>query len=252
MHIWMNGWMNGWLSQTMSLVLCLQMHWKVLEDRSLHLKSSASNQYFLTDFSYFIFMYLFVFGWAGPPLQHADFLSLLHPGLLWFQCTASRLTSSVAAHRLSCPPACVILIPRPGIKPESSCTGGQILNHWTTREVPHVSYFKGWYQKYLQRFISWFFFFLPAYWPAGKKRRRDVFSPHLVDNSSEAQKGETAWQMRRMEMHLLTFPSSSPGPTLLAPSRAQCFLTVDFPSCQGVCHSLVDSLLPGALWISGS
>ena len=32
-------------------------------------------------------------------------------------------------------------LPRPGIEPGSSCTGRQILSHWTAREIPILSLF---------------------------------------------------------------------------------------------------------------
>ena len=45
------------------------------------------------------------------------------------------------AHKLSCPAACGILVPQPRIEPTSPCAGRQILNHRTTREVPHEPLF---------------------------------------------------------------------------------------------------------------
>ena len=48
--------------------------------------------------------------------------------------------SVVAARGLSCAAACWILVSRPGIEPMSPCTERQILNHWTTREVPSQSW----------------------------------------------------------------------------------------------------------------
>ena len=48
----------------------------------------------------------------------------------------------VAACRLSCPAACGILVPRPGIRTCVPCIGRWILNHWTTREVPTNISFK--------------------------------------------------------------------------------------------------------------
>ena len=36
--------------------------------------------------------------------------------------------------------ACGILVPRPGIKPAPSCIGSASLNHWTTGEVPKISF----------------------------------------------------------------------------------------------------------------
>ena len=46
---------------------------------------------------------------------------------------AACMGSVVAAHQLTCPEACRIL-PNQGLSPVP-CTGRQILNHWTTREV---------------------------------------------------------------------------------------------------------------------
>ena len=48
--------------------------------------------------------------------------------------------SSVEARGLSCPLACAIIVPQPGIEPVSRVLEGrflQILNHWTTKEVPN-------------------------------------------------------------------------------------------------------------------
>ena len=42
---------------------------------------------------------------------------------------------SVVARGVSCPMACGILVPRPGIE-LTSRIARQIPNHWTTREVP--------------------------------------------------------------------------------------------------------------------
>ena len=39
---------------------------------------------------------------------------------------------------LLCHIACRLLVPRPGIKPMPSAVEVRSLNHWTTREVPHV------------------------------------------------------------------------------------------------------------------
>ena len=51
---------------------------------------------------------------------------------------ASGVRASVAgAHGPSCSAACGMRhLPRPGIKPVAPETGGRILNHWTTGEVP--------------------------------------------------------------------------------------------------------------------
>ena len=40
-----------------------------------------------------------------------------------------------AAHGLSCPLACGILVPQPGIEPVSSAVEVPSPNHWTTREL---------------------------------------------------------------------------------------------------------------------
>ena len=42
---------------------------------------------------------------------------------------------------LAIPGTCRILVPWPGIEPESPVLGAQSLNHWTTRKVPHVFLF---------------------------------------------------------------------------------------------------------------
>ena len=44
--------------------------------------------------------------------------------------------SVVVAYSLSCPVACRILVPRPGIEPMPPALEVWILNHWITREVP--------------------------------------------------------------------------------------------------------------------
>ena len=51
--------------------------------------------------------------------------------------------SLVVVRRLSsCPGACGILVPRPGIESASpALEGGWILYHWTTREVPKIIFF---------------------------------------------------------------------------------------------------------------
>ena len=41
---------------------------------------------------------------------------------------------------LSCPAACRILVPLPGIKPTSPCIGRQILNHWEVKRGKFLSY----------------------------------------------------------------------------------------------------------------
>ena len=42
---------------------------------------------------------------------------------------------------LSCPLACGILVPQPGVEPQVPCIGRQVLNPWTTREVPVFLFF---------------------------------------------------------------------------------------------------------------
>ena len=44
---------------------------------------------------------------------------------------------SLVARGLICPVVCGILVPWSGIDPRSPRIGRQILNHWTTREVPN-------------------------------------------------------------------------------------------------------------------
>ena len=66
---------------------------------------------FLKKFIYFLYYYLFLFGYIGTLLQLRGF-------------------SLVVACRLSCSGACGILVPRPGIKPESPALEGRF---FTTR-----------------------------------------------------------------------------------------------------------------------
>ena len=47
--------------------------------------------------------------------------------------------SVVVAHGLSCPTACGILVPWPGVKLASSALEGEFLTIWATRNVPHIS-----------------------------------------------------------------------------------------------------------------
>ena len=46
------------------------------------------------------------------------------------------MTLAIVAHWLSCPKSHGLLVPQPGIKLASPAFERQILNHWTTREVP--------------------------------------------------------------------------------------------------------------------
>ena len=57
-----------------------------------------------------------------------------------FVCTGSSLclTGSLVQNDFSFPAARGILVPQPGIKPAFPAIGKQILNHWTTKEVPRV------------------------------------------------------------------------------------------------------------------
>ena len=56
--------------------------------------------------------------------------------LIWLCWVLGAVADSVvAAHWLSCLAAYGILVPLPGIKTHIPCTGRQILNHWSTREV---------------------------------------------------------------------------------------------------------------------
>ena len=50
--------------------------------------------------------------------------------------SCSALASLVAACGLSCPGACGISVPWTRDQTQVPCTGRQIFNHWTTREVP--------------------------------------------------------------------------------------------------------------------
>ena len=56
---------------------------------------------------------------------HGLFLVVVHGGF-----------SLVVALRFNCPVACEILVPQSGMEQAFPCMGRQILNHWTTREVP--------------------------------------------------------------------------------------------------------------------
>ena len=46
--------------------------------------------------------------------------------------------SVVGVCRLSCSMAGGVLVPGPGIEPVSPCIARQILNHWTTKDVPSL------------------------------------------------------------------------------------------------------------------
>ena len=48
----------------------------------------------------------------------------------------------ITVHRLSCPHSMRDPRSRPGIEPTSPCIARQILNHWTTQEVPYSYCFK--------------------------------------------------------------------------------------------------------------
>ena len=63
---------------------------------------------------------------------------------LW---TPEHLGSVVAAHELSGPLACRILVPRPGIKPTSSALEGRFLTTGPPRNPSHGSYIPS--QRYL-------------------------------------------------------------------------------------------------------
>ena len=63
----------------------------------------------------------------GFTAMHRSF-SVMECELLWLWGAGS----AVAVHGLSCPAACRIFAPQPGIKP---CIGRWILNHWTSRDV---------------------------------------------------------------------------------------------------------------------
>ena len=65
--------------------------------------------------------------------------------------------SLVALHRLSCPVACGILVPHPGIDTPIPCIGKQILNHWASREVPTSLLRRGWTPKanLRKKYMAW-------------------------------------------------------------------------------------------------
>ena len=58
------------------------------------------------------------------------------------------VSSAVVASGLSCPTACGILLPGPGIEPVPPALQGEFFTTWTTREVPRWG-FKSWVLKIL-------------------------------------------------------------------------------------------------------
>ena len=75
-----------------------------------------------------------------PFLEHFKDIYLFYFCLCQAIVAARRIF--VAVLSLSCPVTHRILVPRPGIEPESPALEGEwILNHWTTREVPRVLFF---------------------------------------------------------------------------------------------------------------
>ena len=54
-------------------------------------------------------------------------------------CGLQSTGSVVVAHRLTCPAACGILVPPPGMEPASSALQGGFL-HWTSREIPRLDF----------------------------------------------------------------------------------------------------------------
>lgn len=58
----------------------------------------------------------------------SSFYLFIFLAVLGLHCSASL----VVTHRLSCPVACGVLIPRPGMEPRPTALGTQSLNHWIT------------------------------------------------------------------------------------------------------------------------
>ena len=82
------------------------------------------------------FMYLFIFGCAGSQPRysgslfwHAGFSRVVAPGLqsAWILQLWREGFSLVVVHRLSCPMACGILVPQPGIESVSPALAGGFL-----------------------------------------------------------------------------------------------------------------------------
>ena len=74
--------------------------------------------------------------WVSSSLQGTGF-SLWWLLLLWSTCCRGARTSVLVVHGLSYPTQ---NLPEPGNWTCVSCTGRQILNHWTTREVPNGTF----------------------------------------------------------------------------------------------------------------
>ena len=83
---------------------------------------------------FYFFFNIYLFGCVGSQLQHAG--SSLHHGGSFIvmhglsKCGAWALEHSgslTAGHRLSCPEACGILVPQPGIQPTSPALQGRFL-----------------------------------------------------------------------------------------------------------------------------
>ena len=94
---------------------------------------------------YFILKFLAVSGlicgtW-DLSLRRMGFSLVAACGFSLSSCSAQapeHVSSVVVALRLSCPAACGILVPGPGIEPR--LIGRGIVYHWTTREVPILFY----------------------------------------------------------------------------------------------------------------
>ena len=82
-----------------------------------------------------ILLCIYLFGCLGSSLHKWDLL-LSRTDSSCGARVPDLVGSVVEARGLSCLVTCGILVPRPGIKPIVSCFARQILNHWTTREVP--------------------------------------------------------------------------------------------------------------------
>ena len=95
----------------------------------------------LTIFYFILLVYIFILAELSLCFGAWAFSSCTSQGLLWLQCAAFSCYrawalectgSAVAMHGLSCPVACGILVPQPGIEPISPI-GRWILNQWTIR-----------------------------------------------------------------------------------------------------------------------
>ena len=122
----------------------------------------------------------------------------------------SNLVSSIADIIFFFATPCGILVPWPGIEPVRSAMGEQSLNHWTTREVPTLS----------------FFFPLKCRWlficPLSKPKKWKTRHPGLEDlETHTANKGACPDPLPRPNLHLFPMWNGS-----LLPSWSQPFLYI--------------------------